>query len=65
MCFSAAASSENVPGSMNFSLEDGAGFLDQAIQRGGHPGDGSVDGEHMALDVGDAVAGVQLIPASR
>ena len=37
-------------------LEDGAGFLDQSIQRGGHPWDCPVD--RMALDVTDPVARV-------
>ena len=42
------------PGQHEFGLEHGTGFPDQSIQRGGHPGDGSVDG--MALDVRDPVA---------
>ena len=50
------------PRQHEFGLEDGAGFLDQSIQRGGHPGDGPVD--RMALDVSDPVAGVEFIPAA-
>ena len=44
------------PRQHEFGLEDGAGFLDQSIQRGGHPGDRPVD--RMALDVTDPVARV-------
>ena len=50
------------PRQHELGLEDGAGFLDQSIQRGGHPGDGPVD--RMALDVRDPVAGVEFVPAA-
>ena len=50
------------PRQHEFGLEDGAGFLDQPVQRGGHPGDCSVD--RMALDVRDPVAGVEFVPAA-
>ena len=62
MCFSAAASFRERPRQHELGLEHGAGFLDQPIQRGGHPGHGPVD--HMALDVADPVAGVELVPAA-
>jgi hypothetical protein len=50
------------PRQHEFGLEDGAGFLDQSIQRGGHPGDRPVD--RMVLDVTDPVARVLLVPAA-
>jgi len=50
------------PRQHELSLEEGAGVLDQSIERGGHPWDCPVD--RMALDVTDLVARVLLIPAA-
>jgi len=50
------------PRQHELGLEDGAGFLDQSIQCGRHPGHGPVD--RMSLDVTDSVAGIDFIPAT-
>ncbi|OIQ72940.1 hypothetical protein GALL_454300 [mine drainage metagenome] len=50
------------PRQHELGLEHRAGFLDQTVQRGAHPGQRPVD--RVALDVRDAVARVELIPAA-
>ena len=42
------------PRQHEFGLEDSAGFLDQSIQRGGHPGDRPVN--DISLDIAELVA---------
>ena len=62
MCFSAARLLRERPWQHELGLEHRAGFLDQSIERGGHPGHRAVD--RMTLDVRDPVAGVEFIPAA-
>jgi hypothetical protein len=50
------------PGQHEFGLEDGASGLDQAIQGCGHPWNQAM--EDPALDAGDDVIGIALIPAA-
>src|SRR5262245_8250307 len=58
MYFSAAASSENDQGNMNLASRP----LHDAVERRDHPGNGRM--LHPALDVGDAPAGVALVPGA-
>src|SRR6266478_7764270 len=62
MCFSAAPSSENDQGSMEFGLENRARTLHNAVQRRRHPPLHRV--ENPPLDLCDGLSGVTLIPAA-
>ena len=62
MCFSAATSSVKGPGQHKFGFEDGAGLLDDPIQRCRHP---SVDGmPDSLLDVLDGLTRTALVPGA-
>ena len=62
MCFSAAPSSEKDQGSMNFASNTAPGLLDHAVEGGRHPAEHRM--AQLALDVCDALSGVDLVPAS-
>ena len=61
MYFSAAASSENDQGSMNLASNTASLTLDPPVECGRHPAQRRM--EDLALDVGDDLTGIGLVPA--
>ena len=61
MCFSAAASSENDHGSMNLASNTRVGFVDHAVERGGHPPVHGV--ADPPLDILDGPSRIALVPS--
>ena len=62
MYFSAAASSENDHGSMNLASNTASGPLHDAVEGRRHPRNGRM--LDAALDVGNAPAGIALVPGA-